>query len=128
MGGVGIDSVDLRLEDGSGLSAYNLVTARALTLTLVHVARGPFAEVLRSALAEPGEEDSTLEERLLPLRGRLFAKTGTIANVNALSGYLTGSDGTPMVFSILSNGSGLRSGRIGSVIDRFLLLIAQAGS
>ena len=31
------------------------------------------------------------------------AKTGSIANVRALSGYVTHADGEPLVFSIIAN-------------------------
>ena len=85
---VGVDSLDVAPRDGSGLSAYNLVTPRAVVAVLSHMGSGPLAEVYRDALADPGEEGSTLEERLLDLDGSLFAKTGTISNVNSLSGYL----------------------------------------
>jgi len=114
---VGVDSLDVAPRDGSGLSAYNLVTPRALVAVLRHMAGGPNAAAYRAALAEPNEEDSTLERRLPELEGRLFAKTGTISNVNSLSGYLVGTDGREVVFSILSNGSGLPSARVRAAID-----------
>ena len=114
---VGIDSLDVAPRDGSGLSAYNLVTPRALVRLLTFMANGPNAEAYRGALASPGEEDSTLERRLLDLEGRVFAKTGTISNVNSLSGYLVRDDGSEIVFSILSNGSGLSSSVVRAAID-----------
>ncbi|GMV03775.1 MAG: hypothetical protein AMXMBFR53_00570 [Gemmatimonadota bacterium] len=114
---VGVDSLDVAPRDGSGLSAYNLVTPRALVSVLRHMAAGPHAAAFRAALAEPGEDDSTLERRLPELEGRLFAKTGTISNVNSLSGYLVGIQGREVVFSILSNGSGLPSARVRAAID-----------
>jgi D-alanyl-D-alanine carboxypeptidase/D-alanyl-D-alanine-endopeptidase (penicillin-binding protein 4) len=78
---------------------------------------GPFAAEYRAALAQPGEEDSTLERRLPELEGRVFAKTGTISNVNSLSGYLVRDDGREVIFSILTNGSGLPSSRVRAAID-----------
>ena len=114
---VGIDSLDIAPRDGSGLSAHNLVTPRALVRVLQYMRRGPNAATYRAALAEPGEEDSTLERRLMDLEERLFAKTGTISNVNSLSGYLERDDGTEVIFSILSNGSGLPASRIRAAID-----------
>jgi D-alanyl-D-alanine carboxypeptidase/D-alanyl-D-alanine-endopeptidase (penicillin-binding protein 4) len=56
----------------------------------------------------------------------VFAKTGTISNVNALSGYLIGPDGRDIVFSILTNGTGLPSGDVRTAMDDILLAVARA--
>ncbi len=121
---VGVDSLDVAPRDGSGLSTYNLVTPRALVRVLQFMASGASAQAYRCALAEPGEEGSTLSRRLGGLEGRLFAKTGTISNVNSLSGYLVREDGREVVFSILSNGSGLPSSRVRAAIDDVVRLLA----
>jgi D-alanyl-D-alanine carboxypeptidase/D-alanyl-D-alanine-endopeptidase (penicillin-binding protein 4) len=76
-------------------------------------------------LARPGEENSTLERRLMDLEGRVFAKTGTISNVNSLSGYLVQNDGTEVIFSILSNGSGLSSSVVRAAIDDVARVLAR---
>lgn len=122
---VGVDTLDVSARDGSGLSAYNLVTPRALVRVLRHMAMGSSAEQYRAALAEPGEEDSSLERRLLDLEGRLFAKTGTISNVNSLSGYLVGQNGQDIIFSILTNGSGLPSSYVRAAIDDIVRVLAR---
>jgi len=122
---VGVDSLDIAPRDGSGLSAYNLVTPRALVRILQYMERGANAVTYRDALAEPGEEESTLERRLMDLGGRLFAKTGTISNVNSLSGYLVRVDGTEVIFSILSNGSGLPASRVRAAIDDVVRILAR---
>jgi serine-type D-Ala-D-Ala carboxypeptidase/endopeptidase (penicillin-binding protein 4) len=124
-GTVGVDSLDLAPRDGSGLSAYNLVTPRALVRILRYMGQGPDAVAFRQALAEPGEEGSTLARRFSGLEGRVFAKTGTISNVNSLSGYLVRDDGTRIVFSILSNGSGLPSARVRKAIDDVVRILAR---
>lgn len=122
---VGVDSTDVAPRDGSGLSAYNLVTPRALTRVLAYMHRGPHAAAYRSAMAEPSEEDSTLERRLPGLEGRLFAKTGTISNVNSLSGYLVREDGRELVFSVLTNGSGLPASQVRRAIDDVVEILAR---
>lgn len=122
---VGVDSLDVAPRDGSGLSAYNLVTPRAVVRILRHMHEGPYAAEYRTAMAEPAEEDSTLERRLEHLEGRLFAKTGTISNVNSLSGYLVRDDGREVVFSILTNGSGLPSSQVRSAIDEIVSILAR---
>lgn len=122
---VGVDSLDLSMRDGSGLSAYNLVTPRALVSLLSYMWSTPHYAEYRDALASPEEEESTLERRLRNLRGRVFAKTGTITHVNALSGYVLTAEGRELVFSILTNGSGLPSGRVRDAMDEVLEAVAR---
>lgn len=122
---VGVDSLDITFEDGSGLSAYNLVTPRALVRLLEFMRDSPNSGIFRNALASPGEEESTLENRLPDLRNRLFAKTGTITHVNSLSGYVFTAGGRELIFSILTNGSGLRSGVVRAGIDQIAELAAR---
>ncbi|HZD79054.1 MAG TPA: D-alanyl-D-alanine carboxypeptidase/D-alanyl-D-alanine-endopeptidase, partial [Actinomycetota bacterium] len=122
---VGVDSLDLSLRDGSGLSAYNLVTPRALVRLLRWVREQDWGAGYRTAMAEPGEEDSTLESRFPELQGRLYAKTGTISNVNSLTGYLVADSGREIVFSLLSNGSGLPSGTVRAGMDEVVRILAR---
>jgi D-alanyl-D-alanine carboxypeptidase/D-alanyl-D-alanine-endopeptidase (penicillin-binding protein 4) len=122
---VGLDPLDVRARDGSGLSAYNLLTPRALARVLQFMAARPDGDAYRAALAEPGEKGSTLEERLAGLEGRVFAKTGTISNVNSLSGYLVREDGQELIFVILSNGAGLDQEAMRSVIDDVVRVLAR---
>jgi D-alanyl-D-alanine carboxypeptidase/D-alanyl-D-alanine-endopeptidase (penicillin-binding protein 4) len=124
---VGIDPLDLSLRDGSGLSVQNLVTPRALVRLLDYARTSPWGDPFRSALAEPGEEDGTLENRLAGLEGRLYAKTGSLTHVATLSGYLVGPGSRTVIFSILSNGAGLPSSVTREAIDRMVRELAQGG-
>jgi D-alanyl-D-alanine carboxypeptidase/D-alanyl-D-alanine-endopeptidase (penicillin-binding protein 4) len=122
---VGVDTLDVSARDGSGLSAYNLVTPRALARVLQFMDARDDSGAYRAAMAEPGEVDSTLEERLSGLEGRVFAKTGSISNVNSLSGYLVRKDGERVVFSILSNSSGLPANDMRDAIDAVVRVLAR---
>jgi serine-type D-Ala-D-Ala carboxypeptidase/endopeptidase (penicillin-binding protein 4) len=121
---IGIDSLDVHLRDGSGLSAFNLMTPRSVTSILSHASRQPWGEAFRAAMASPGAGETTLENRLRGLEGRVHAKTGTISHVNALSGYVVTDDGRELVFSILTNGSNLPSSRVRDRIDQLVREIA----
>ncbi|HSH46619.1 MAG TPA: D-alanyl-D-alanine carboxypeptidase/D-alanyl-D-alanine-endopeptidase [Longimicrobiales bacterium] len=103
---VGVETGSHYLRDGSGLSAQTLMTPRAMVELLRYAAGRPWATAFREALVAPGEEEGTLEERLLPHADRLQGKTGTIAHVNALSGYALSITDRPLIFSILSASSG----------------------
>jgi serine-type D-Ala-D-Ala carboxypeptidase/endopeptidase (penicillin-binding protein 4) len=101
----GVQPQDFFFFDGSGLSPKDRVTPRALTTLLRYVAEQPWGAEFRSALPIGGV-DGTLSDRFLhgPLLGHVFAKTGTLEEVNALSGYVIARNGRTLVFSILVNG------------------------
>jgi serine-type D-Ala-D-Ala carboxypeptidase/endopeptidase (penicillin-binding protein 4) len=122
---VEVDPLELHWRDGSGLSAYNLLSPRALARILDDARSRPWYELFRRAQAEPGREDSTLRTRLLPLAGRLFAKTGSISHVNALSGYLLRDDGSEVIFVILTNSGNLPAARVREAMDQVVLEISR---
>lgn len=122
---VGIDSLDVELHDASGMSPYNLVTPRALVAVHRHLRASPHAAIWRDALASPGEEESTLENRLPELQGRLFAKTGTISPVVSLSGTLVRDDGREVVFALTVDNSAFSASRVRGAMDRVVLALAR---
>jgi D-alanyl-D-alanine carboxypeptidase/D-alanyl-D-alanine-endopeptidase (penicillin-binding protein 4) len=122
--GAGVDSLDMRIVDGSGLSTQNLLTPRALVRMLQHARTRPWGEAFRKAMAEPGEEQSTLETRLTDLSGRVFAKTGTLTNVGALAGYVVDERGREIAFAILANASNLPGAVSRQAIDDVVRMLA----
>lgn len=90
--------------DGSGLSPQDDITPRAATTLLCYAARQPWGSVYRASLPVGGV-DGTLDNRFMQpsMKGKVFAKTGTISGVHTLSGYLTTASGRTLVFSILCN-------------------------
>ena len=101
----GIEPQDFFFYDGSGLSSQDRVTPRAVTALLRYAAAQPWGAQFRTTLPVGGV-DGTLSERFThgPLRGQVFAKTGTLGEVNALSGYVTATGGRTLVFSVICNG------------------------
>jgi len=105
----GIDKDDFVFYDGSGLSAYDLVTPRAVAKLLSFAAHDPKTGAPQPWFAEwkaslpIGGVDGTLADRFTapPLKGHVFAKTGTLGEANALSGYLDCASGQTVIFSIL---------------------------
>jgi D-alanyl-D-alanine carboxypeptidase/D-alanyl-D-alanine-endopeptidase (penicillin-binding protein 4) len=119
--GIGADS--FVMSDGSGLSRYDYVTADTIVTILKHVwrdekLRGPFLAALPTSAY-----DGTLSGRMrdTPLAGRVQAKTGTISNMRALSGYLTTNSGERIVFSIIANHFTAPTREIDDVAEKLLL-------
>jgi D-alanyl-D-alanine carboxypeptidase/D-alanyl-D-alanine-endopeptidase (penicillin-binding protein 4) len=112
--------------DGSGLSSEDLITPRAATTLLVYAARQPWGSAYRATLPVAGT-DGSLATRFTrsPLKGRLFAKTGTIAEGSALSGYLLAASGRTLAFSILVNDRRPGSEVERNLVDKLAEAIAQ---
>jgi D-alanyl-D-alanine carboxypeptidase/D-alanyl-D-alanine-endopeptidase (penicillin-binding protein 4) len=119
------DSMGFSLRDGSGLSAQNLLSPRTTLQLLEHARQTPWGPQYHAALPAPQERGGTLSNRLAGLESRLVAKTGTIANVNSLSGYMRTDDNRELTFVIMSNGSGRPSADMRRAIDRIVTTLAQ---
>lgn len=97
-----IDDATLMVADGSGLSRNNRVSAQLISEILIAMHNHPHANEFRASLAEPGES-GTLGRRMKSLNGSLFAKTGYIRGVRALSGYIKTKANRWLVFSFIYN-------------------------
>jgi D-alanyl-D-alanine carboxypeptidase/D-alanyl-D-alanine-endopeptidase (penicillin-binding protein 4) len=104
MSRIGVDSSAFVCVDGSGLSRRNLVSPRALVWVLraewSENGGGPFVRSLPVS-GSPG----TLEGRMKSpsISGRIRAKTGTLDQTSALSGYVSSISGRHIAFAMLSN-------------------------
>lgn len=121
--GMGIDTRGLEIRDGSGLSHSNRATAAQIVGVLQAMARHRSAEIWYESLAVGGEEGS-MRRRFSnsPLEGRLRGKTGSIAGVSALAGYIHRDDGNVVVFAVLANGPAA-----GEIPNRIATLLATVG-
>jgi D-alanyl-D-alanine carboxypeptidase/D-alanyl-D-alanine-endopeptidase (penicillin-binding protein 4) len=122
---LGEDAAQLHLADGSGLSHANRTTASALARLLAGAAANPaIAEPLAGALSVMGQ-NGTLAHRLPELRGRVLGKSGTLDNVSALAGYVTGVSGRRFSFAVLINVPGLSDWNAHGAQDAIVKLIAR---
>lgn len=103
--GSGLKEDELVVRDGGGLSQNNRIAPAALVKLLAAAARRQDADVFLASLPASGI-DGTMEKRLdrPPYRGRILGKTGYIAGVSSLSGYVLDGSGRPAIaFSVLAN-------------------------
>lgn len=122
--GVKKDSYQFR--DGSGLTRYNYIAPRQLVEILRGMRRHKHWETWRDSMPIAGV-DGTLRSRMkgTAAEGNVRAKTGTISNVRALSGYLTTADGEELVFSFVVNGHLETSRATERITDDVLALLAS---
>ena len=122
-----MDDGDFFFYDGSGMSPDDRIAPRAYTQLLAYASRQTWGAAWRDTFPVAGV-DGTLSDRFTnsPLKGHLWAKTGTLNEVNALSGYLTAASGKTLAFSILVNGHRPGSNAELQAIDRIAEAIAAS--
>jgi D-alanyl-D-alanine carboxypeptidase/D-alanyl-D-alanine-endopeptidase (penicillin-binding protein 4) len=119
---VGIDSTQISLSDGSGLSSVNLVSPRAFTQMLRYIRRHPRWSTFAAGLPQSGNTGS-LRNRFknTPLEGRVWAKTGSISRVHTLSGIIEPQHGGRLYFSVQANHHTLPGRQILAQIDSIVV-------
>lgn len=117
----GVVTNEVRITEGAGLSRENYLSPAAIVQLLRYMDQHSGAEAWREALPVAGEE-GTLKNRMregLAVRN-IRAKTGTLRNISACSGYGTNAAGERVAFSILVNGYPGTSREANLEIDRIV--------
>jgi serine-type D-Ala-D-Ala carboxypeptidase/endopeptidase (penicillin-binding protein 4) len=100
----GIRPEALVLDDGSGLSRNDMITAEASVQLLQFMSKHRYANVFRDALPVAGV-DGTLRNRFrgTAAENNVRAKTGSLSSAASLGGYMTTAAGEKLAFSIMVN-------------------------
>jgi len=123
----GLDPDDIVLYDGSGMSSHNLVTPRTTAALLAYDAKQPWFPTYKAALPLGGV-DGTISSRFAeePLKGHVSAKTGTLGESRALSGFLDCASGKTVIFSIMVDTHTPMNASDRVVMDKVVAAIAAA--
>ena len=126
----GIAPGEYAFYDGSGLSRQDLVTPHAV-VKLLQFADSPntaatWRDAFRSTLPVAGE-DGSLANRMKGsfAQGHVWAKTGTLGHVNALSGYAETASGETVAFSIICNNHKLTGKGATKIMDQIVEAIVD---
>ena len=124
---LGLAANDFIFYDGSGLSTKDLVTPRAEAQLLAYAATQPWFAQWKTALPVGGI-DGTLASRFTqpPLKGEVFAKTGTLGESRALAGYVQCASGREVIFSILDDNHEPGSSADRVAMDKIVAAIAAS--
>ena len=124
LGEAGVPLHGVRMVDGSGLSVIDRWTAAGLADVLRRMWLDPdLRPYIASSLPVAGVSGTLVYRmRTGPAHGFVRAKTGTTENASALSGFV----GDRYVFSILENGSPIKTRAAQRTQDRFAQVLAGA--
>ena len=105
--------------DGCGLSRYNLCTPQSIVFVLDKLQDEFGVEKMKEILPTGGE--GTISNYYQEIRGNIFAKTGTMSDNSAFSGYLISKQNKLLLFSVMANNYQKGGRAIRLAIEKFLL-------
>ncbi|HEY5933619.1 MAG TPA: D-alanyl-D-alanine carboxypeptidase/D-alanyl-D-alanine-endopeptidase [Kofleriaceae bacterium] len=128
LGGWGIAPDSYVLRDGSGLSRFDYVTAAMMVDVLRHMHRDPRHRDAFLATFPIAGRDGTLADRMTgtPAEGNVRAKTGTLASVRSLAGFVDTKGGRRLAFAIIANGFRVPVTRVDEVVEAALVRLATS--
>lgn len=124
---LGLNMEQWTLEDGSGMSHANRVTANELTHLLTNIQMEPQFNVFYNSLPIGGQTDRMIggslknrfNERIY--ENRVIAKTGHITGVYTLAGYVEANSGTKYAFAIMTqNQTSIKLTAIDEVVKKII--------
>ena len=100
----GLDFPELAIENGSGLSRSDRISAQSLTAMLVSAFRSPSMPELLASLPVVAV-DGTMRRRLKngAIAGQAHIKTGTLSDVRAIAGYVLDRNGRRHAVTLIIN-------------------------
>ena len=107
-----------RWEDGSGLSRYNLFSPQDIVWLLNKLKEEYGLEKMKVIL--PGANEGTLSGLYNGYENHIYAKTGSLSNNAALSGYLITKKNKTLIFSVVLNNYIAPASSVRKHIERFL--------
>jgi serine-type D-Ala-D-Ala carboxypeptidase/endopeptidase (penicillin-binding protein 4) len=123
---MGISTGAYSYADGSGLSRLNLESADSFVQLLKFMYQDKLFQTFYDSLPIAGV-DGTLASRMKRTKAEdnVHAKTGSMANVSSISGYVKTIDGETLAFSIMLNGYIGSRDAVDSIQDKLLARLAD---
>ncbi len=112
------------MENGSGLSRNERISAASLAALLRHAAQSRLARDFADSLPTAGV-DATMRERAKAVAGQASIKTGSLRDVAAIAGYAQGASGARYIVIGIINHPNAGAGR--AALDALIQWAVQEG-
>jgi D-alanyl-D-alanine carboxypeptidase/D-alanyl-D-alanine-endopeptidase (penicillin-binding protein 4) len=126
-----LNTQDIRIVDGSGLSRHNLITTGFMCEYLRAIKQ--HVPDFHLSLPSPGTEKSTLRYFMSNYTGknnkeRIFLKSGSMTGVLNYAGYIVNKNGEIMCVAIMTNNFTCKTKDIRPKLERLVFLISEINS
>jgi len=123
---LGMDTRNLQIRDGSGLSRHNLVSPNTSISLLKMMWEHPYRSYYIESFPLSGVSGSTRERTLgTSAEGNVRAKTGYIGYVRSLSGYTWTRSGEPLIFSLMVNHYTIPTSQVNNIQDKIVAILSD---
>jgi D-alanyl-D-alanine carboxypeptidase/D-alanyl-D-alanine-endopeptidase (penicillin-binding protein 4) len=103
----GLEFPELFIDNGAGLSRETRISARSLGRVLLAAEEAPWGPEFHASLSIAGEDGTTRRRfRRDPFAGHMHLKTGSLAGVTAIAGYVHARSGREFAVVAITNHSG----------------------
>lgn len=122
----GLDMTGFYMNDGSGLSRANAVSAKHLVQILTAMRSSKYFDSFYSSLPTCGKT-GTLKNygKGSKIYDNLRAKSGTMTRVKSFAGYVTSANGKELVFAVIVNNYNCTTYEIGKKLERLMIAIGD---
>ncbi len=123
---LGVNTDNLYIRDGSGLSRYSLISSDNSTSLLQTMWDHEYRSYYLESFPLSGVF-GTIDERMIgtSAEANVRAKTGTMTNVSSLSGYTWTHSGEPIIFSIMVNNYMIPTSKVRHLQDRIVTILSD---
>lgn len=123
----GVNMMGFYVNDGSGLSRANAVSAKQLVGILKYMSKSSkYSKTFKSSLPIAGKT-GTLKNvgRNTKIQGNLRAKSGTMSRVKSYAGYVTTASGKHLAFAIIANNFNCTTGVMRKKMEKVMVAMGN---
>lgn len=123
----GVDMQGFNMNDGSGLSRANAISAKQLVEILTYMKKSSkYFDTFYSSLPNAGKT-GTLKSygKGTKIYNNLRAKSGTMTRVKSFTGYVKSADGKQLVFAIIANNYTCTTAQIGRKLEKLMISLGD---
>lgn len=122
----GLDMTGFTMNDGSGLSRANAVSAKHLVQILTEMKSSKYYDSFYSSLPNCGKT-GTLKSygKGTKIYNNLRAKSGTMTRVKSFTGYVKSASGKDLVFAIIVNNYNCTTYEIGKKLEKLMISLGD---